>query len=109
MFIVRLVPVFAVLAVCIVIFEVLNSRERHFWYPIELFDVKCELYEGEVYRMTNSRGWRSYPYYLSRETKSEIILSESCIFISKRKLIEYERNIEERLNEEQKEYLIEGF
>jgi len=91
-----------------------EREERHyFWYPVRLQQAKCGSYEGEVYLMTNSLGWRSEPYYLDKELKREIQLGSDCVLISIREFPEYEyqynTDMENKLTAEQKEFLVEGF
>ena len=83
--------------------------DRHFWYPVSLKYATCSTFKGEIYIMTNSRGWRSWPYILDRATKAEITLGSDCTLRSIRKLPVHKRKIQDHLTPEQKEYLVEGF
>lgn len=86
-----------------------GPQDRHFWYPVELMNAQCGAFEGDVYRMTNSVGWRSYPYFLEVSTKREITLNQACVFRSIRKLPVFKRDIEKSLTDEQRSHLINGF
>jgi len=83
--------------------------DRPFWYPVKLKEASCGSYSGEVYLMTNSIGWRSWPYYIDKDSKSEIEIGSGCVLITIRDLPEHKRNIQDHLTNEQKEYLVEGF
>ena len=84
-----------------------------FWYPIKALDVICGSFQGEVYDMTHSYSWRSYPYYLEIATTKEIVLGTDCIIrtgydLPKHKL-HITSTIRARLSQEQRQYIVEGF
>lgn len=83
--------------------------DRHFWYPIALFNANCLTFSGDVYLMDNSIGWRSNSYILEVSTKKEITLGDDCTIRKLRDLPKHRRNVQGKLTDEQKEYLIEGF
>lgn len=99
------------LLVCSVIFiSGCSPADRHFWYPVKLMHVKCTNYEGEVYLMTNSIGWRSWPYHLEKSSKKEInLMSDVCVYKTIRELPVHEMRVQDMLTAEQREYIVEGF
>lgn len=86
-----------------------SPADRHFWYPVTLKYATCGTFKGEIYVMENSIGWRSWPYYLEKNTKKEIELGTDCIFRTIRHLHKPGPPIQKHLTSEQREYLIEGF
>ena len=90
--------------------------QKRFWYPIVLKEVTCSTFKGEVYLMTHTRLWRSWPYYLDPTDKREIELGSDCTMkvirrLPIHKLSLYEKGkiqIETLLTDEQRQFMIEG-
>jgi hypothetical protein len=99
------------LLACLAIFSSgCAPADRHFWYPVKLMHVKCTNYEGDVYLMTNSIGWRSWPYTLDKASKREInLMSDICVYKTIRELPVHKRRVQDMLTAEQKQYIVEGF
>jgi hypothetical protein len=88
-----------------------TSRVDYFWYPIELEQVTCPAYKGTVYKMMNSKGWRSWTYYLDASYMYEVDLPATCVFVTIKKYPIYEcaDRSRSKLTDEQKVLIIEGF
>ena len=87
-----------------------TTADRHFWYPIKLKSVECASgFKGEVYVMTNSIGWRSWPYFLNPATMREVELGTDCTMETIRELPKHESYPQRKLTAEQRKYVIEGF
>jgi len=84
------------------------SEPDRFWYPVYLKSAECSTFKGEVYIMTNSTSWRSWPYFLEKETKREIELGTDCTFRKIKDLPKPKPEVRNLLNDEQLKYLIEG-
>lgn len=88
-----------------------TPSEPNFWYPKALKVVHCAGFSGEVYLMTNNRGWRSWPYYLDPSDMKEVELGADCTMKTIKRLPTYEyreRPIRPKLTEEQRKYIVEG-
>ena len=105
-----LIPLVCIIAILALVAQLfIPPKDRHFWYPVELKEASCPAFKGEVYLMTNSVGWRNWPYYLDKADKAEVTLGSNCVLKTIRTLPKYEGHIDVQLNDEQKQYLIEGF
>ena len=85
--------------------------EPVFWYPKALKQVNCGGFSGEVYQMTHTRGWRSWPYYLDPSDMREVELGADCTMKIIKKFPTYkyrERPIRPKLTEEQRKYIVDG-
>ncbi len=89
--------------------EIYNKADRHFWYPIALHNASCSTFNGDVYLMSNSIGWRNWPYFLEVSTKRPITLGSDCTYRKIRSLPKLKGEIQKKLNKEQRQYIIEGF
>ncbi len=104
----------SILILCVLFFTGCDRAEKDsFWYPIENLQAICSgrisAFRVDVLKMTNSTGWRSWPYYIDIETKKEVSFEyASCVFVSIKKFDEGFKNRND-LSDFQKEYLIEGF
>ena len=100
------------LVVCVGLFGC-AKEDHHFWYPIALKSASCGTFEGDVYVMTNSVGWRSWVYTLDPTDNTEIELPSTCTFKLKRSMPTYkasrEQNVRQQLNKEQRAHVVEGF
>ena len=87
-----------------------GNEQKRFWYPIALKEVTCSTFKGEVYLMTHTRLWRSWPYYLDRSDKREIELGSDCTMKVIRRLPIHNRNkdIETLLTDEQRQFMVGG-
>ena len=101
-----------VLILTVLLITACSPNEPNFWYPKSLKQVSCANgLIGEVYLMTNSRGWRSWPYYLDPSDNKEIELGTDCTMKTIKKFTTYkysERPIRPKLNKEQRSHIIEG-
>ena len=86
-----------------------GNDNKKFWYPVALKEVTCSSWKGEVYLMTNTIIWRSWPYYIDIKDNREIELGTDCVMKVIRKLPEHNRNeiIETLLTDEQRQFIRE--
>ena len=101
----------SILILCVLFFTGCDTPKKDsFWYPKEKLQVTCSgVIKLDVLKMTNTTGWRSWPYYLDIETKKEVSFEyANCVYVSIEKFDEGFQNRND-LSDFQKEYLIEGF
>ncbi|MCP3703191.1 MAG: hypothetical protein GY954_09725 [Alteromonas sp.] len=99
----------SVALMCLLALTACGKKEPHFWYPIKLKYANCTTFKGDVYLMTNSVGWRSWPYHLDLADKTEIELPADCTIKTIRELPKHKKPVIPKLTDEQKEYRIDGF
>jgi len=91
-----------------------EAEDARFWYPISKISADCPSMSGEFYLLTNTIGWRSWPYVLDPSDGKEIQLSQNCTTktltrfpeLAGGQLSGYDRT---RLTTEQQNFVIDGF